>query len=122
MILSGDLDSLQQKLTDLAAQEGLQSLIELILKEDEYNAQKIIDFEIIINEFETTGYEIVKHKTEFKHKLQGTSEIFDEQSQLQNLKPKDIFSKMIESHDYDEDSKSAVLDAFQELLENRIQG
>lgn len=118
MIISGDLESLKQKLTALTPQNGLPSLIELILKEDEYNAQKIIDFETVINDFQTEGYEIVKHKTEFKHKLQGSAEIFDQESQLENLKPKDIFSKMMESQEYDEESKADVMDAFQELLEN----
>jgi len=118
MIIKGDLSNLKQKLEDLAPHKGLDSLIELILKEDDYNAQKIVDFEALINEFKTEGYEIVKHKTEFKHKLQGTAEIFDPQSQLEDLKPKDIFSKIMETQDYDDDSKEAVLDAFQELLEN----
>jgi exonuclease SbcD len=118
MIISGDLEILKQKLNGLNSQQGLDSLIELILKEDDYNAQKIVELETIINDFQTEGYEIVKHKTEFKHKLQGTSEIFDQQYQLENLKPKDIFSKMMETQEYDEESKAEVMDAFQELLEN----
>jgi exonuclease SbcD len=118
MIISGNLASLKQKLEVLSPQQGLDSLIELILKEDEYNAQKIIELEIIINEFQTEGYEIVKHKTEFKHKLQGSSEIFDHQAKLENLKPQDIFSKMMETQEFDDESKTKVIDAFQELLEN----
>lgn len=118
MIISGDLDSLKQKLSGLPAQKDLDSLIELILKEDEYNAQKMIDFESAINEFKTEGYEIVKHKTEFKHQLKGSSEIFAKESQLEDLKPKDVFSKMIDTQTYDPETRAEVLDAFQELLEN----
>lgn len=118
MIISGDLSNLTVKLESLAPQKGLFSLIELILKEDEYNAQKMVDFESLISDFETEGYEIVKHKVEFRHKLRGTAEIFEHTTQLEDLKPKDIFNKMIEGHAYDEASKASILDAFQELLED----
>jgi len=118
MIISGDLETLKHKMDALEAQSGLHSLIELILKEDEYSAQKMIDFEMLINDFKTEGYEIVKHKTEFKHQLKGSSEIFEKQSELKDLKPRDVFSKMIDTQEYDEEIKGEVLDAFQELLEN----
>ncbi|MGM0581184.1 MAG: exonuclease subunit SbcD [Bacteroidota bacterium] len=118
MIISGELESLKHKLNILEPQSGLHSLIELILKEDEYSAQKMIDFEMLIDEFKTKGYEIVKHKTEFKHQLKGSSEIFEKQSELKDLKPTDVFSKMIDTQEYDERTKEEVLDAFQELLEN----
>jgi exonuclease SbcD len=118
MIISGNLESIKTKLDDLPPQKGLDSLIELVLKDDEYSAQKMIEFEVIINEFKTMGYEIVKHKTEFKHQLRGSSEIFGQHSHLEDLQPKDIFSKMIDSHQYDAKTRTEVLDAFQELLEN----
>ncbi|PTB91224.1 exonuclease sbcCD subunit D, partial [Marivirga lumbricoides] len=88
--ISGNLEALQFKLSELENSGALDTLIELILKEESYDANKILGFDQLVTEFQKPGFEIVKHRTDFTHKIQGASALYNQHTQLQDLKPKEV--------------------------------
>jgi DNA repair protein SbcD/Mre11 len=91
------------------------------LQEEYYDAQKIYLLDELVTEFKKPGYEIVKHRANFKHKLSGTKELYEHNQQLEDLKPQEVFVKLIDNHAYEEETKQEILSAFNELLEEAQQ-
>ena len=115
--ISGTLPEIQLKLNELVNVGKLDSLIEIDMIEDQYDAQKIYALDQLVNNFEKPGFEIVKQRAQFKNQTKGTSELYAEHQQLEDLKPKDVFLELIGSHDYNEEQKMEILSAFDEILE-----
>ncbi|MDN3593526.1 exonuclease subunit SbcD [Zunongwangia endophytica] len=115
--ITGDLNEIEFKLNTLEDHDHLDHLIEVDLLEEQYDAQKIYALDVLVNSFNKPGYEIVKQRAEFKNKLKGTAELYAQSQQLQDLKPTDVFSELITTHDYDEATKNEIWSAFNEILE-----
>ena len=43
----------------------------------------------------TDGFEIVKQRVQFKNQIEGSSQLYDEDQQLEDLKPKDVFAELV---------------------------
>lgn len=115
--ISGSLIDLQRKLETLEVPVALESLLELELIEEQYDANQIYLLDQLVTNFEKTGYRIVKHRASFKNKLHGASDAYSKAQRLEDLKPKEVFLKLIEEHHYDKDTRIEILSAFDELLE-----
>lgn len=115
--ISGTLAELEQKLEGLQEQKQLESLIEVELFEEQYDAMKIFQLDELVSNFEKPGYRIVKHRATFQNRTTGAAELYDDQRQLQDLKPKDVFMELIASHDYSDDVRHEIVSAFDELLQ-----
>ncbi|MDT0643908.1 exonuclease SbcCD subunit D C-terminal domain-containing protein [Zunongwangia sp. F363] len=115
--ISGSLKELKTKLASLDDHYELDSLIEVELKEETYNAQKIFELDELISNFKKEGYEIVKHRATFLQQTRGATELYKNSQQLEDLTPKDIFSQLIEKQQYDAETQNELLAAFNELLQ-----
>ncbi|HSI69060.1 MAG TPA: exonuclease SbcCD subunit D C-terminal domain-containing protein [Gillisia sp.] len=114
--INGTLEDLQQKLKDPGSTRELDTLIEVELQEDNYDANKIYLLDELVTGFNKPGFEIVKHRASFKNKISGAGEIYNNK-QLEDLKPREVFMELIERHKYDETTYREILGAFDELLE-----
>ncbi|WP_416443493.1 exonuclease subunit SbcD [Leeuwenhoekiella sp. A16] len=115
--ISGNLAQLTDNLYNLPDNDGLDHLIEVVLKEPKYDVQKIYQFDQLTSQFEKNGYQIVKNFTDFDENLQGTSALYESNQQLEDLKPKDVFIKLVDQQDLDQEDKQDILSAFDEILE-----
>lgn len=115
--LSGTLENIQEKLAHLENVTTLNSLIEIELKEESYNAVKMLQLEEIITDFDKENFEIVKHKVQFKNQVKGASELYQGEH-LDDLKPRDVFCELLATHTYEKEDKTSILSAFDELLEH----
>ena len=118
--ISGSLEDLELKLKDPGNRKDLESLIEVELTEENYNADKILQLDTIVSNFELEGFRIVKHRVNFRNRIAGASEIYQDKK-LEDLKPKDVFLELINRQDYDEKTKEEILSAFEELLAETYQ-
>lgn len=116
--ISGTLLELQQKLEELSQPYELESLLEVELKEENYDAEKITQLDDLVSNFDQPGFRIVKHRAFFQNKVKGAGELFDKERQLEDIIPREVFMKLLERHDYDETTLREVASAFEELLEN----
>lgn len=115
--LSGDLQELTFKLEQPGEKKQLESLIEVELKEEQYDAAKIYALDELVTNFKKEGFKIVKHRASFKNQLKGAAQAFAPEQQLQDLQPKEVFLELIGRHDYDKATRGEILSAFDELLE-----
>lgn len=114
--ISGTLEELQQKLMDPGSTRELDTLIEVELQEENYDANKIYLLDELVTGFNKPGFEIVKHRATFKNKISGAGEIYKNR-QLEDLKPREVFMELIDRHKYDDNTHREILGAFDELLE-----
>ena len=103
-------------MSNLASHSGLDHLIEVELLEEQYDATKIYELDQIISNFSVSGYEIVKHRASFKQQLKGTSALYENSQQLEDLKPRDVFLKLMDQQE-NEENRDEILSAFDEILE-----
>ncbi|MUP46000.1 exonuclease subunit SbcD [Gramella sp. BOM4] len=115
--LSGNLEELQLKLNALENHSKLTSLIEVDLVEDQYDAQKIYALDSMVNDFTREGFEIVKQRAQFRNRVEGASELYKHDQQLEDLKPRDVFMELISKHEYAEEERNEIISAFNEILE-----
>ncbi|SHF94237.1 Exodeoxyribonuclease I subunit D [Salegentibacter echinorum] len=115
--ISGDLDSLKLKLASLETRSGLPSLIEIELKEEDYDTNKIYELSELVTNFDVDGYEIVKHRASFENKISGSGELYNNDEQLEDLQPLDVFERLISEQEKDENTKKELTSAFNEILE-----
>ena len=115
--ISGNLSELQEKLELLEEGFQLESLLEVELKEENYDADKICKLDSLVSNFERPGFRIVKHRATFRNRINGAGELFQENRQLQDLSPREIFLQLVSRHEYDEETRKEILSAFEEVLE-----
>ncbi|MGB3773892.1 MAG: exonuclease subunit SbcD [Leeuwenhoekiella sp.] len=115
--LSGTLKNLSDKLDVLPTHDGLDTLIEIELREERYDAVSIVGLDELVTSFSKPGYEIVKHRASFSETEITTSQLYAEHIKLEDLQPKEVFVKRIDEHNYETDVKNDIISAFDELLE-----
>ena len=115
--ISGSIAEIQQKLFSLESQGILTNLIEVELKEENYDAHLIAQLDDLVTNFEQANFEIVKHRANFKNQLRESGKLFESHQHLEDLKPQEVFQKLLAQHSYAEEIKEKVNIAFQELLE-----
>ncbi|MGO4911686.1 exonuclease SbcCD subunit D C-terminal domain-containing protein [Leeuwenhoekiella sp. W20_SRS_FM14] len=115
--VSGSLDEIKAKLSNLTAEGDLINLIEVELLEENFDANLINQLDDLVTSFEVPQLEIVKHRATFKNRLKETGQLFATHQHLEDLKPQEVFEKMLEQHSYDAETKAQVRQAFQEIVE-----
>ena len=116
--ISGTLESIKAKLSTVKPQGELTDLIEVELIEEDFDANLLSQLDALVTNFNTSGLEIVKHRATFKNRLQETGKLFEAHIHLEDLKPQEVFQKMLEQNSYDTETKAQVTQAFQEILEH----
>ena len=115
--INGDLEEISFKLDALEEQKQLESLIEVELKEKQFDALKLYALDELVSGFKKPGFRIVKHRASFENRIQAAAQVFGEDQQLQDLQPKEVFEELIGRHEYDPATRQEILSAFDELLE-----
>ncbi len=114
--ITGDIARLEAKLTGLPTHDGLDTLIELELQEEVYDAEKMFRLDALFSGFDTSGYEIVKHRTRFLNVQKKLGQHYENSEKLEDVRPKDVFLKKISEHEYDTGTRQELLSAFEEIL------
>src|SRR5690606_16414293 len=103
--VSGNLGELKEKLELLEEHYQLESLLEVELQEENYDADKIYQLDTLVSSFEKPGFRIVKHRASFQNKIKGAADLYDDSRQLQDLTPREVFLELIERHEYNTDTR-----------------
>jgi exonuclease SbcD len=115
----GSFESIKAKLKDYQPEYPLQSFVELEIVEKDFSASVIAEVENLISEYSTSEkFTILKSKTTFENGAKDTSDLFQRGESIEDLKPLDVFDKLLENETLSEDRKDMVTDAFLELLES----
>ncbi len=117
MRIKGDLTKLKNDLNHLEPHEGLTSLLEVELQEDDFQERKIQALEQLVANFECEGYKVVKHRVKFKQAVRETGELFETHEKLEELQPQKVFRAKLAENEYPEEEERDIESAFLELLE-----
>lgn len=115
--IKGNFSEIKQKIYALSESSLLKNLIEVTLIEDVFNPKTEDDFNQFVMSYTNDFYEIVKTKMEFKDRVIGASELFDSHTQLSDLKPQEVFEKLLETQEYETDIKQELITLFQDLVD-----
>lgn len=114
--VSGSLEELQLKLQNPGDRKVLDSLLEVEMIEDDYDADKIVKLDDLVSNFDLPGFEVVKHRANFKNRISGAGELYRDRS-LEDLKPREVFVELLTSTQHEEETRETIMSAFDELLE-----
>lgn len=115
--IAGDFNVLETKLRKLPENKGLDNLIELELQEKNYTTKQIHKLEELVSDFQQSGYQIVKHRANFETKLKESGELFEEEINLEELKPQKVFEERLNQENFSEEEHKELQAAFLELME-----
>lgn len=117
--VKGNLDEVKSKLNAYNPNFKLSSFIELEISEKDFSASILSEVEQLVSEHANSEkFTILKSKTTFENGAKDTSDLFQRGESIEDLKPLDVFDKLIENETLSEDKKEMVKDAFIELLES----
>lgn len=115
--LKGNLAEVEQKLMNLIPNDQLTHFIEIELIEEKYNPQIVFVLNNLMENFQTKGYSIVKHRIHFEEKQKGLSEVAHPDQNLDEMKAKDVFEKRIAETELNSEQKQNLMSNFEILLQ-----
>ncbi|MDO4880041.1 MAG: exonuclease SbcCD subunit D C-terminal domain-containing protein [Capnocytophaga sp.] len=116
--IEGNLSEITIKLNSLTEISPLVNLVEIQLIEPVYSVKIEEEFNQLIHNFDVKNYEIVKTRMQFSDRLQGSSQLFEEHISLTELRPQEVFSKLLETENLEELQKQQLMQAFKELQDS----
>ena len=117
MKLKGSLAEVEQKLMNLTPNDQLTHFIEIELIEEKYNPQIVFILNNLMENFQTKGYSIVKHRILFQEKQKGLSDVAQPNQNLDEMNAKDVFEKRIAETELSQEQKQHLLSNFEILLQ-----
>jgi len=119
--LKGNIAEIEYKLMNLTPNAQLPYFIEIELVEEKYNPQIVFLLNNLMENFQTKGYTIVKHRILFQEKQKGLSAIVQPKQNLEEMKAKDVFEKRIADTELSLEQKQQLMSNF-ELLLQEVEG
>lgn len=117
--LSGTLTEVEQQLLAYKPKHTLPSFVEVEILEKEFSAITLATVEeLVLSYSDNENFKILKHKTLFENAQLDTADLFTEGTNIEELKPIDVFHKRLEQEEMDEQSRKIVEEAFIELIES----
>jgi len=113
----GCLDEVWELLENYQPATELAALVELNVVEPHFDPQKSQHFDLMLREFEKKQFKIIKPRLTFENRQKEASELFTVGTEIEDLTPKDVFERRLESETLDYDTRALLLEAFTELLE-----
>ncbi len=118
--LKGTIVEIKEKLQNYSTSSVLPDLVEIIAIEENENIESISELEVLLSVEAQELYPnvvILKGKIEFINKTKGTSSFLEKGEDIASFKPIELFQKRLDMDESIED-KSALINAFREILEN----
>ena len=115
---SGNLETVKSNLNEYDPDFPLISFVEIEVTENEFSSVILAEIEELKLSFtENEKFKILKGKTIFKSGTKDTSDLFKEGENIEDLTPVEVFTKILESEELDEEKEKELQEAFLELLE-----
>lgn len=119
---SGTLDQVWEQLAACKPEGVLMPLVEVNVTEAVYDPEKSLRFELMLKEFEKAPFRIVKPRLTFENRRKEAADLFVTGTEIEDLSPRQVFQKRMESEELGEDVRRILTDAFEELLDAATAG
>ena len=116
--ITGNLDTVKNKLAKYNPDFPLTSFVELEVNEDQFSSVIIAQVDDLITEYsENEKFRILKGPINFQSGARDTADLFVEGTHVEDLKPIDVFFKRLEQEEISDETENILKEAFLELLE-----
>ena len=115
---SGDLKSVTENLASFKPDYPLTSFVEIEVIEKTFSASVLAQVDALVAGYsESSLFTILKPRTVFEQGSKDTASLFKVGAHIEDLKPTDVFSKLMDEQDIDQEQQSILKEAFLEVLE-----
>lgn len=118
---SGSFTEILHALTNFKNDDPLKCFAELEIIEKDYDPSITVDLHKFLTEFPVDEIEILTYKFNFTNKASNLYQLEAETNNLEDLTPKEILLKKLEMENVEEDKKSLIVEAFDELLQEVLE-
>ncbi|MFT4565818.1 MAG: exonuclease SbcD [Saprospiraceae bacterium] len=119
---SGDLQHVKERLSEFKPQFPLTSFVEIEVIEETYSASILAEVDELVSLYsESTSFTILKPRTTFTENEKDTAALFEEGQHIEDLKPIDVFTKLMDHQLIEIEQQAILKEAFNELLESANQ-
>lgn len=115
--ITGNLAETIAKLKDYKNEAQLKAWAELEIIETSRDASKQIEMNDFVTNFVSEEIEIVKPRMTFLNAQKELSHLFETSVMIEDLRPMEVFKKMIEDHSHSYQDENLLIEAFSQLLE-----
>ncbi len=117
--VAGNFEEVRKNLEGYTPEFELVSFVEIEITEEDFSAVLLSNVEQLIAEYAMNDkFRILKSKTRFINGAKDTSNLFERGASIEDLKPLDVFEKLLENESLTDDKNEMIKDAFIELLES----
>ena len=115
---SGDYDKVTEQLATYSSDSDLIDFIELHVKAPSFSHSLISSVEALITDCaDQEAFRILKHTFEFEENSKQVTDFFEENINIEEMKPEDIFESKVSSEEQmEEKQKQKLRDLFAEIL------
>lgn len=118
---SGSFKEIQTSLRNFKNNKPLKCFAELEVTEKNYDPSLTVNLHKFITGFQSDEVEILSHKFNFINKTSHLHQLNAETRNIEDLTPKEILLKKLETENVDKDKKHLIIEAFDELLHEIIE-
>ena len=118
---SGTFKEIQAGLNTFKNDKKLKCFAELEIKQKDHDPSFTANLHKFITEFQSDEVEILTYKFGFANKASNLYGPDSENKNIEDLTPKEILLKRLETEEVEEDNKSLIIEAFDELLSEIIE-
>ena len=116
--ITGSLSRVASSLLEYAPEFLLKSFVEIEVLEEEFSAVILAEVEALITKYNNhSDFVILKSKTTFARGAKDTADLFYKGENIEDLKPVEVFGKLIDTEVENVDQHDLLIEAFLELLE-----
>jgi exonuclease SbcD len=113
---SGSLDEVWTALQNYHPETLLEPLVELNVVEPYFDPQKSVQFDLLLREFEQLPFRIIKPRLTYENRIKEADELFAVGTEIEDLSPREVFNRRLEDENLDEETRSLLQEAFDELI------
>ena len=118
---SGSFKEIQASLSAFKNDKKLKCFAELEIIEKDHDPSLTVNLHKFITEFQSDEAEILTYKFRFTNKASNLYGLDAENKNIEDLTPKEILLKKLETEEVEEDKKNLIIEAFDELLSEIIE-
>ena len=118
---SGSFTEVQESIRAFKDDKKLKGFLELEIIEKDHDPSLTADLHKFITEFQSEEAEILTYKFKFTNRTNGLYQLDAETRNIEDLTPKEILLKKLETEDVEEDKKNLIIEAFDELLSEIVE-
>lgn len=118
--VSGTLDEVREQFERIEPVEGLTTLAEVLVEEENESLATRIHFEQLQRDYAQAPFRIVKSRLTFRSKRKGLDSLYAVDTHLQDLTYLDVFARRLDVADVSDEMRSVLMETYKQLYQSVV--